>query len=210
MEKKVLRKIFMEQQSRISAEKSMAAGEAMLSLLSGEAFWQEARSVFCFISMSGEPDTTPIILGALNSGKTVCVPRTGKNRLMETVPIMDDSGVLSMPMDRDAFSRIIAAWPLSYNIPEPPASIHAEDPSKLDLVIVPSVAVDRRGCRLGHGAGYYDHFINGFQTAKKRPLFAAIQFEELLMDEPLPREPYDMLVDMIVTENEIIIPVSFY
>jgi len=209
MEKKALRKIFMEQQGRIPVEKSRAAGESMLSLISAEAFWREARSVFCFLGMTGEPDTAPFILRALNEGKSVLVPRTGKNRLMETVPVVNGPDGPSIPFDRDSLSRIIAEWPLSYNIPEPPTSIPAEDPSSLDLVIVPSVAIDLWGCRLGHGAGYYDRFISGFQAAKKRPLLVATQFEELLMSEPLPREPYDMLVDMIVTENRILIPVSF-
>ena len=193
-DKQSLREIITERRKLITETEAKAAGEAIISLLSGEVFWREASSVFCFLSVGGEPDTSPIIGMALAEKKTVCAPRTSPNRVMEAVPVTD---------------LCIEGWPLSFGIPEPPASYPAADPAGLDLVIVPSLAVDRFGNRLGHGGGYYDRFIARFNNAPKRPLFAAIQFAEFVHSEELPYEDYDMRVDMILTEKEIIIPIPF-
>jgi len=192
-DKQALREIITERRKLIPEAEAKAAGEAIISLLCGEAFWREANSVFCFLSVDGEPDTSPIIGRALAEKKTVCVPRTSPNRVMEAVPVAD---------------LCARGWPLSFGIPEPPASYPAVDAATLDLVIVPSLAVDRQGNRLGHGGGYYDSFIARFKNARKRPLFAAIQFAAFVQSEALPNEYYDMRVDMILTENEIIIPFS--
>jgi len=197
MDKRDLRKLFLERRAQVSAIEATMAGEAMASLLSGEPCWREARSVFCFLSVAGEPDTAPIILRALAEGKTACVPRTAADRAMEAVPII-------------ALSRLTEGWPLSYGIPEPPASYPAMDAAGLDLVIVPSLAVDIWGYRLGHGGGYYDRFIARFQNEQKRPLFSAIQFARFVQHEALPREDYDMKVDVILTENEIIASTTKY
>jgi len=192
-DKQYLRKTITERRRLIPETEAVAAGEAMALLLSAEAFWHEVNSVFCFLSVDGEPDTSPIINSALAEKKTVCVPRTSPNRVMEAVPIKD---------------LCTEGWPLSFGIPEPPASYPAADAATLDLVIVPSLAVDRWGNRLGHGGGYYDNFIARFENVQKRPLFAAIQFAAFVQSEALPYEDYDMRVDMILTENKIIIPFS--
>ena len=206
MDKSTLRKIFLEKRGLITAEDARQAGEAMAALLSGGKFWEETRSVFCFISVDGEPDTSPIILNAIRNGKTVCVPRTGKGRRLEAVPVTGEPDTLPLAigeLNSGAISQLTKDWPLFYGIPEPPASYKAIGAELLDLVIVPSLAVDIWGRRLGHGGGYYDHFIAQFQAVKKRPLFAAIQFSALVQKDPLPYEEHDMKVDLIVTEKEI-------
>ena len=161
-------------------------------------------------------------------GKKACVPRTSAGRRLEAVPIEGEA----------AFAKAFADWPRSYGIPEPPAHIPAVNPAALDLVIVPSLAVDRRGYRIGYGGGYYDEFIAGFGATRKqdrfglrpggcydtfaasigaqekrssrfpknRPVFAALQYGEFLLGDPLPREPHDMPVDVIVTENGLLAP----
>jgi 5-formyltetrahydrofolate cyclo-ligase len=192
--KAALRKEFLEKRSRISEVEARECSERIASLLCAEKFWREASSVFCFIGVNGEPDTSLVIHRAFAEGKAVCVPRITKGVHMETVPVTSP----------EAYGRAMTEWLRSYGIPEPPASFPAAAPC-VDLVIVPSLAVDRQGFRLGYGGGCYDRFITKSRSSEKPPLFAAIQFDAFLLRNPLPCEEHDMRVDAIVTEKEVIL-----
>ena len=195
--KAVLRKKLLEERRGIPAADARARSESIASLLRAQAFWREAASVFCFISVEGEPDTSPLILGAFAEGKAFYAPRTLKGALMETVPVASE----------EIYRRAPAEWPRRHGIPEPSAATFpAAKLTPPALVIVPSLAVDRLGFRLGYGGGYYDRFIEQARSAENPPLFAAIQFAAFLSEDPLPRDEHDMRVDVIVTEKEIIIP----
>jgi 5-formyltetrahydrofolate cyclo-ligase len=201
--KKALRKMVLDERGRISEAAAELKNEKISSLLFGSGFYRDAKSVFCFISVEGEPDTRPIILNAFAEGKSVCVPRTGAKRTgsesTEPERIME-----AVPVSEEAYRRAWTDWPLSYGIPVPPVSFPSIE--TIDLVIVPSLALDRFGNRLGHGAGYYDRFIEKCHSRQKRSICAAIQFSEFLMDDPLPHDEYDMKVDLIVTEKGVFIP----
>ena len=67
-----------------------------------------------------------------------------------------------------------------------------------DLVLVPGLAFDRTGNRLGAGKGYYDRFLAGMKAPKIALAFA------FQIVEPVPTAPHDQRVDMIVTEDEVI------
>ena len=73
------------------------------------------------------------------------------------------------------------------------------DPKKIDCVIVPGVAFDVHGKRLGMGGGYYDRFLKLTENAKKISL--AFDFQ---LVENVPTESHDMPVDIIITEKQII------
>ncbi|MCG8342868.1 MAG: 5-formyltetrahydrofolate cyclo-ligase [Chlorobiales bacterium] len=72
-----------------------------------------------------------------------------------------------------------------------------------DIVIVPAVAVDREGRRLGYGKGYYDRFVSGLREQDDNPLVIAFVFSFQLLDA-LPQDPWDERLDCIVTEKEVI------
>lgn len=85
-------------------------------------------------------------------------------------------------------------WALSrLGIMEPVGEIFEEQP---DVCLVPMLAADRRGNRLGYGAGYYDRFL-GHETGIK----IGICYQEWLLDE-LPTEDFDVAVDILVTESQ--------
>ena len=84
--------------------------------------------------------------------------------------------------------------------PDPEASLLL-DPSEIDLVLLPCVAFDRLGHRLGHGAGFYDRYLPGCRKAKTILVaFAAQELERVMTEE------HDRNADLIVTEKEIITP----
>jgi 5-formyltetrahydrofolate cyclo-ligase len=73
------------------------------------------------------------------------------------------------------------------------------EPDDLDLVIVPGVAFDRRGNRLGFGGGYYDRF---FERCNATRVGLAYAFQVV---DDIPAEDHDVKIDWLVTEDEVIL-----
>lgn len=95
-----------------------------------------------------------------------------------------------------------------FNILEPAAhwgqTLH---PRRLDMILLPLVAFDRQGYRLGMGGGYYDRSL-AFRCSRKhwqRPLLIGVA-HSCQQHPGLPREPWDVPLDIIITEREIIRP----
>jgi len=86
----------------------------------------------------------------------------------------------------------------SFHIEEPTGS-ETVDADEIELVVVPAVAYDRKGNRLGRGKGFYDRLL---QSAKATTIGVGYGFQ--LVDE-VPTEPHDQGVDMVITENATII-----
>jgi 5-formyltetrahydrofolate cyclo-ligase len=72
-------------------------------------------------------------------------------------------------------------------------------PSSDTLVVVPALAVDHQGVRLGYGGGYYDRYFGAFDT-QKRPTLAAVVYKDFFVPR-LPHEAHDLKVDFVVTEE---------
>ena len=88
--------------------------------------------------------------------------------------------------------------PSRWGIPEPlPEYCPLVDPAQIDLVLVPGVAFDRWGNRLGYGAGFYDRL---FQRLPPSALRVACVHDALLVDR-VPAEPHDAPVDLLLTES---------
>ncbi len=89
--------------------------------------------------------------------------------------------------------------PNRFGIPEPVERAHEIRAADLDVVLVPCVAVDPAGNRLGMGGGYYDRTFG----AERRPLLIAVAFDAQLV-EHLPAQDWDVAVDVVVTESRVI------
>lgn len=83
-------------------------------------------------------------------------------------------------------------------------AFHIEEPQgtdtaridQVELIIVPAVAYDRRGNRVGRGKGYYDRLL-----ADSRATKIGVGYDFQLIDEEIPAEPHDVAVDIVVTES---------
>ena len=73
-------------------------------------------------------------------------------------------------------------------------------PNKFDLLVVPGLAFDRTGARLGRGAGYYDRYLPLLRADARR---VAVAFDEQIVDA-VPTTPEDQPVDFIVTPSQVI------
>ena len=141
--------------------------------------WQDAPAVFCYYSTGDEVDTKALMQAALRAGKTLALPRCeGKGQ-------MDFYKVASL-------ERLI---PGKYDIPVPPKDAEKVFPEKGDFAVVPCIACDSRGARLGRGGGYYDRWL------ADSPVFSAALCYHALLLPALPAEPFDRKTDCIVTEK---------
>lgn len=157
---------------------------------------KKARSVMLYVSVGKEPATLALISKLLEAGKKVCLPRCAD---------------IGPDGDRIMDERILEARRVkglddltagSYGIPEPPADDERCPlilPRKIDLVVLPCVACDAHCNRLGHGAGYYDRFL---QTLSDKCTTIALCYDKLLMNE-IPMEEHDMKVDAVITEKAV-------
>jgi 5-formyltetrahydrofolate cyclo-ligase len=163
--------------------RALAAGVAIDALLCVSQAWLEASEVAVFASLSGEVDTGPLMRSAAKAGKIVLLPR------------MLGAGQLEFA----AADESEALVPGPFGIREPPASCPVRPLSGADLMLVPGLAFDRHGGRLGRGAGYYDRALAG--AGRARPLCLGIGFA-LQLVERVPMTPLDALMDGVVTEEE--------
>lgn len=86
----------------------------------------------------------------------------------------------------------------SFHIEEPTGK-DVTDPSEIEMVVVPAVAFDRKGKRLGRGKGFYDRFLQSTKATK-----VGVGYEFQLVEE-LPAEPHDVAMDIVITQHSTII-----
>lgn len=129
-----------------------------------------------------EADVTPLALWALARGATVCVPRMDwAARSMEPVPVASWSADLTL-------SRL--------GLREPRAGLGALPLAELDAVLVPGLAFDPTGARLGRGAGFYDRFLPRLPA---RAVTIGVALHGQLVDR-VPTGPLDRPVEWLATE----------
>jgi 5-formyltetrahydrofolate cyclo-ligase len=146
--------------------------------------WSAARVVHCYLSMRSEVDTHPLIDAALAQGKRVVVPI-----VVPKAPELSHAWLESLGGD--------ALVPGSFGTFNPRDARPAA-PGDWDLTIVPLLAFDRRGYRLGYGKGFYDRLLS---AAPATSIGIAFADQEVAL---LPDEPHDMRLHWIVTEREAI------
>ncbi len=140
-----------------------------------------AKTVMLYISAFKEPSTTEIIAAALNSGKRVVVPVSDTQT--ETI-------ILSY---LEAISDLQKG---AYGILEP-KTIKPADAADIDFILVPGLAFDTKGNRMGFGKGYYDKLL--CSTAAEK---TALCYEFQLFDA-IPANEHDVPMNTIITEEKI-------
>lgn len=160
----------MKEALRGLTQREVASAAIRALLLSSEA-WPQARVVYGYVPMSSEPDW----LGKIwPDDKMLAFPRT------------DPQGGMRFYCARE-FQ--IGPWKAH----EPVGDEIAPDP---DLILVPGLAFDRAGHRMGRGGGVYDRWLEARPSTKKIGLCFQCQIVE-----QVPREPHDMRMDAVLTEE---------
>jgi 5-formyltetrahydrofolate cyclo-ligase len=148
--------------------------------------FRQAKRIMFYVSYDNEVYTHAMINHALKYRKQIFVPIS--QIALHTLTI---SEVVDFEND---------LAPSTYGILEPKAElILPGEPKELDMVIVPGVAFDTKGNRLGHGGGYYDNFLRYLPPNVKT---IGLAFQEQVI-VTLPKTESDVPVQKIITENNI-------
>ncbi|MDD3297783.1 MAG: 5-formyltetrahydrofolate cyclo-ligase, partial [Firmicutes bacterium] len=116
--------------------------------LIGLDLFKASQNIMAYVAFRNEVETLPVIRYCLSEGKRVHIP--------VSVPKTREL-LLSELKDPERDLR-----PGTYGVPEPaPENIRPFPKEDLDLILVPGVAYDEKGFRIGYGAGYYDRFLDG-------------------------------------------------
>ncbi|MBQ8884863.1 MAG: 5-formyltetrahydrofolate cyclo-ligase [Clostridia bacterium] len=132
---------------------------------------------FVYLSFSGEAPTDKLIARLQESGKAVYCPRLEGGKMF-AVPIGEDFSLSSL------------------GIREPVGEVYA---GGIDVVVLPLLAIDKKGNRLGYGGGYYDRFLAEHPEAL--PVAWCYDFQ---LTESVPSEPWDIPARLIITDKQII------
>lgn len=152
--------------------------------------YQSAQTLFCFVSLPGEVDTSGILADAFANGKRVCVPKCISDGVMKVYQIKSQE-----ELEEAGAYHILE--PKGRTGQEHPGENGCVAPEEIELAIVPCVSCSRDGKRLGHGGGYYDRYLA--QTSA----YKAVVCREKEMCEEIPVDAHDVEMDLVITENHI-------
>ncbi|MBI2126906.1 MAG: 5-formyltetrahydrofolate cyclo-ligase [Thaumarchaeota archaeon] len=169
------------QSPSIIQRKSKAIWESLSSIQE----FNRAGTIAFYVSIAreGEVDTTTMIEESLSLGKRICVPKVVKNNALRFIEIRS-----MKDLNKGSFGIL------------EPAGGSRILPQAIDLVIVPGVAFDKSGNRLGFGKGYYDKFLSKLEDGT--PIIA-LAFDFQIVDG-IPSSKNDVKVHKIITETSII------
>ena len=164
---------------RMPAAARAAASEQARTLLQRQVRWTAAQSVLFFAPMPGELDIWPLLAEALAAGKRVALPRFLRaGKTYEVCEILDPQSDLEAG---------------HFGIREPKSACRGAPSGRMDLILVPGVAFDARGHRLGRGKGYYDQLLGRWEGTT-----CGVAFDQQMTAE-IPVEPHDVRLNCVLT-----------
>jgi 5-formyltetrahydrofolate cyclo-ligase len=185
-----LRKLIGKQLQSLTPEELREKSAKIARRLCSLPLYRDAEIILGYMPMEHEADITDILKQAFADGKEVAVPRMKGGRYMDFHLIDSIEG----PWDNH-----------DYGIREPHGHlpvVHPEScPSRTVLILVPGLAFDRRGNRLGRGKGFYDTYLSMGCTNVTE---LGIGFSFQIVDS-VPVSKHDKCIAGIVTEDEVIL-----
>ena len=164
--------------SMTAAERAAASLQAC-ALLEQQPVWQKAQSILFYAPLPEEPDVWQLLLDALAAGKTVLLPRFSP----------EQKGYVACHI-KDAARDIRKG---QYGIREPGDACAKFSLNRLDLILVPGIAFDLDGHRLGRGKGFYDQLLAVIHGST-----CGVAFDEQIVAR-IPVEPHDVRLSCILT-----------
>lgn len=179
--KRAMRAILRERRAQIPPMRRARLSAAIAGRVMELPAFQTCQWVFSYVSVDDEIDTRVLIEMALAARKQVAAPRCENGR-------MSFFEIASLAVLRAGFG----------GIPEPPPGARPAPQTERALCLVPGFSFDACGRRIGYGGGYYDRFLPTFTG-----MAVGLCFAELFSSHPLPCEPHDACVPLVVTENGV-------
>lgn len=192
-DKQQLRKIMEANRQLLSEEQRRSGSEAIsrfaLDIISPLVLSSARPTLFTFMPFRSEVDVTPLTRWWWEAGYQVVVPKVDK--ALQT-------------MEAHEISSFEELEPGAWGIPEPRSSApRLATLAAIDVMIIPGLAYDRQGGRLGYGSGFYDRFLDRYDgMGLPHPFKIGVCYETQLQEE-LPMEQHDLRVDRIITEEGV-------
>ncbi len=177
--KKDIRKTLIQKRVSLTEEERKRRSEGIVkNLLNLKPLW-DAKTLLMFCPHGGEPDITQLFSWALQGGKNLLLPKVEEEDLR--LIRVEDTASLSLG---------------TFCILEPSEGEEVR-PEEVDFSLIPGVAFDKEGYRIGYGKGYYDRLFERLGGIK-----VGVCYEFQVLEE-VPRDDWDMPVDLVVTEEKI-------
>ena len=178
-EKKLLRRLLLEQMRALPPAYCRKADEAIYRHVAALPAYQTACTICVYVGMAHEIDTKPLIKRMLAEGKRV------------GVPLCVGKGVMEMREIGGLDELQAGTWGILEPAPEAPLL----RPEEIDLGLIPCVSGNEAGQRLGYGGGFYDAYL------AKAPFLRVLLCRKAMMTAPIPLEPHDAMMDVVVSED---------
>jgi 5-formyltetrahydrofolate cyclo-ligase len=185
MNKAALRNEILDQRKKLSVEEQRNLSRMIDVHLKGWNRLAQASRFAFYSPIHGEVDPGPMAARCLLRGAQVAYPRVGIVHAFPTIDLLwiTDTSELT---------------PGFHNIPEPQGTAIVA-PDQIEVFLVPAVAFDRSGHRLGYGGGSYDHLL---KQRNKDALVVGLGYD-FQVQQILPHDPHDIPMDAIVTETGV-------
>ncbi|MEW5903560.1 MAG: 5-formyltetrahydrofolate cyclo-ligase [Pseudomonadota bacterium] len=186
--KQALRQRIIAAREKLGAVERLRLSRDILDAIRAMPAYRQAKCVLAYLDFGTELETGHWVAQALRDGKRVLLPRVNRaSQHLDLYPVSD--------LEQDVA-------PGTWGIREPlPERCNKEEAlGTIDFVLLPGVAFDREGGRLGYGGGFYDKLL---ARLPHQPLLVAGAFALQVVDD-IPLEPTDRKVDWLVTEHETI------
>ena len=170
-------------EGRTRSEESASIAQRIAELPS----FRSAACVVLTLPFRSEWDTRPLLHDALARGAAVALPR-----------VNDVSRMIELHRVRDALADVAAGY---RGIPEPLASLPRVPPADVEWILVPGVAFDVHGRRLGYGGGYYHRLLPLLPPSASKIAGAF----ELQLVESIPAAPHDLTVNAVATPARLVV-----
>lgn len=185
LEKRVLRKRILIARRSLSRDEIRRQSESIARYILRFGPYQKAKVVLCYAAMQDEVQTHVLIQHALAQGKQVALPY-----------VRTKAGLMDAALIRSMNDLSCGAYGIMTAKEE---ALQLLEPAQINLVLLPGVAFDLRGRRLGMGAGFYDRFLVKAKQAVLLGMALSCQ-----MVDAVPAMAYDVSAKYIATENGVI------
>ncbi len=147
---------------------------------------QDTQNIAVYDAIDGELSVQEFVDWAWQEGKWIYYPRV--------------TGPLTMELCRVKGPYDLAPGKFGIREPTTPAS----NPLEVDCFLVPGIAFDANGGRIGFGGGYYDSLLGALQADESLPKIVGVAYEWQIIEQSIPTEPHDVRVHYVATESRLL------
>lgn len=180
--KKLIRENMFKKRSELNGKDALKFSKLISDKLCESKEFTKAKTIALYSSKGNEVSTKEIFSNAINLGKKVFFPKTcSETRALTFFEVLD-------------LEDLIIG---EFSIMEPKGDTEDTETKNIDLIIVPGLAFDKLGTRLGFGMGCYDTALAHYNGT-----IAGLSYEFQFVDT-LPKESFDKPINLLITENNI-------